>query len=196
MISVRKADGESPYNWRKKSHFQMGWNNRIAGPSTGGSVLSQAERTLDGDWPLVHWEAPFGSSLTAAASHPPFPPLARLFPCGGTEARLQEGLHLLRDAPRGARRLIALLGLAEHRFVAQGHVPAQHGGARSLRSGIQPHTSLGGEAVMANRRARRVEVVAGEDRQPHGGEHGACIRRVVAVVGQRAVPHPRTGHSP
>ena len=37
----------------------------------------------------------------------------------------------------------------------------------------------------------RVPVVAGEDRQQQGRQHRARIRRVVAVVGQRAVRHPR-----
>ncbi len=43
---------------------------------------------------------------------------------------------------------------------------------------------------MANRCNMRVAVVAGEDRSQQGGQHRARIRRVVAVVGQRAVRHP------
>ena len=41
----------------------------------------------------------------------------------------------------------------------------------------------------------RVAVVAGEDRQQQGGQHRAFIRRVVAVVGQRAIRHPGLEHA-
>lgn len=51
------------------------------------------------------------------------------------------------------------------------------------------------ETVMANRRARRVAVVAGEDRPQQGGPHRTLLRRGVAVVTQRVVRHPRIEHS-
>jgi len=48
---------------------------------------------------------------------------------------------------------------------------------------------------MTNRRDLCVPVVAGKDRQQQGRQHRAFIRRVVAVVGQQAVRHPRIEYS-
>ena len=47
------------------------------------------------------------------------------------------------------------------------------------------------DAVMANRRDMRIAVVASEDREQHRRQHGALLRRVIAVVGEWAIGHPR-----
>jgi hypothetical protein len=47
------------------------------------------------------------------------------------------------------------------------------------------------DAVMANRRDRRIAVVASEERAQHRGPYGTRSRRVLAMGGEWTVRHPR-----
>jgi hypothetical protein len=68
--------------------------------------------------------------------------------------------------------------------------PCERPSRRILRDESCNAQQLRVDAIMANRRNMRVAVVSGEDRPQQGRQHRALIRRVVAVVGQRAICDP------
>ena len=191
-IAIELSKGEDLVRSRGDQHGILGTVGRHVALNEGEplliGILSSAQ-PLAREGPAQHHPA---SGAAPPRQHQravdAFPAGARLFPRGGAEERLDEGLDRVRETQLGEIGLVTSLSFPQDRLIAKGHVPSQYGRARRLRHGIQP----GPDPRHAVQRSR---LIAGPHVHSHGQpgmrHHGAVIAMRWSSRFLRVIAHHR-----